>query len=185
MNSYFQWLCDSVNCNREHESYYILLGYLHSVRFIIKKANDINRAHDGRKLLYEYLEDCNYQSNESEKNIACIDDSCSILELFIGISKRMAFELAEDDLGDDDFVKYFWEIIDNLNLYDFDDSKFATDCTANTNKIKKIVERFNNRTYSKNGEGGIFPLIKTKNNQRKIELWYQMQEYINEKYALK
>ena len=40
------------------------------------------------------------------------------------------------------------------------------------------------REYSDNGHGGLFPLKNPKKDQRKVEIWYQMTEYINENYPI-
>lgn len=189
--SYFQWLCDLVKCDRGLSSFYLLLGVMYQNAFLIKNKKDENRAEDGMSLRQEYLNEVApelYSQNDIED---LKSQPCSILEMVIGISKRMAFELVEEEPGDEDFVKYFWEIIDNLGLLDFDDMHFniiGTDPNndeherENWKKVVGILQNLNNRKYDRNGRGGMFPLKNAEKDQRRVEIWYQMQAYIKEKY---
>lgn len=175
--TYFQWLCDLVHCEKKEKSYYKLLKIMFDTEFLVKNKNDINRMVDGCELKTDYFCECNIKEEDK------FPGSCSILEMIIGISKRMMFELARD--GDDDesyFYHYFWEILDNLHLTWYDDKKMEWNPGQNTVRIEEILRILNERKYQKNGEGGMFPLRNPSKNQKRVEIWYQMQEYINEKY---
>ena len=176
--TYFQWLCDLVHCEKKEKSYYKLLKIMFDTEFLVKNKNDINRGVDGCELRTDYYCDCGVPEKDQ-----LFPGTCSILEMIIGISKRMMFELAKD--GDDDesyFYHYFWEILDNLHLTWFDDKKIEWNPCQNTIRIKEILRILNERKYQKNGEGGMFPLRNPSKNQKRVEIWYQMQAYINEKY---
>ena len=45
-----------------------------------------------------------------------------------------------------------------------------------------ILNKIIDRGYSRRGVGGLFPLKYSKNDQRKVELWYQMHSYLIENY---
>lgn len=177
--AYFQWLCDLVHCEKKEKSYYKLLKIMFDTEFLVKNKNDINRGVDGALLKTDYI-----MTDETICYGPDLDPaSCSVLEMIIGISKRMMFELAKD--GDDDesyFYHYFWEILDNLHLTWFDDKKIEWNPNQNTVRIEEILRILNERKYQKNGEGGMFPLRNPSKNQKRVEIWYQMQAYINEKY---
>jgi hypothetical protein len=40
--------------------------------------------------------------------------------------------------------------------------------------------RLNRRLYTTSGYGGLFPLEEPKEDQRKVEIWYQMMAYLGE-----
>lgn len=50
----------------------------------------------------------------------------------------------------------------------------------NERKIDDTIETLMFRTYGPDGKGGFFPLSHPKEDQTKIEIWYQMSAYINE-----
>ena len=183
--SYFQWLCDLVRCDQGDKSYYNLLGIMYETPFEIKIDNDGNRAVDGNEFKSAYILDI--YGTEEQKNIDFhmpAEQNCSILEMIMGISKRMAFELAEDESEDCDFYKYFWEILDNLDLIKYNDDKISEEYAVSKLKIYEILNKLNERKYKKSGEGGMFPLYRPQKNQKKVEIWYQMQAYINEQYMI-
>lgn len=177
--SYFTWLCSLVGTENEGKTYYTMLGELYKNNFSVLKTvpRDENRAKEGIHLRSEY-------ENDTE-NICEKTGPCSILEMIIGISKRMNEQLMAYDTENDNTDYYFWEIIRNLRLLQFDDVKFADqnyDCEV---MIAEICNKICNRTYDEDGFGGMFPLFnKAKEDQRKLEIWFQMQEYINLKYAI-
>ena len=183
--SYFQWLCDIVRCDQNDKSYYNLLGMMYETPFEVKIDNDINRAVDGNEFKSAYILDI--YGTEAPKDADLYfrpEQNCSILEMIMGISKRMAFELAEDQSEDFDFYKYFWEIIENLGLKRYDDDQFGDNFVRCKIEIREILNKLNERKYKKSGEGGMFPLYRPQKNQKKVEIWYQMQAYINEKYMI-
>ena len=46
--------------------------------------------------------------------------------------------------------------------------------------IDEILNKFIDRTYRASGYGGLFPLRHSKEDQRKVEIWYQMAAYLIE-----
>ena len=183
--SYFQWLCDTVRSDQNDKSYYNLLGMMYETPFEVKIDNDINRAVDGNEFKSAYILDI--YGTEAPKDADLYfrpEQNCSILEMIMGISKRMAFELAEDESEDFDFYRYFWEIIENLGLKRYDDDQFGDNFIRCKIEIREILNKLNERKYKKSGEGGMFPLYRPQKNQKKVEIWYQMQAYINEQYMI-
>lgn len=171
---YFEWLCDLAGL-QEHEGrhYLILAKDLHKEMFIISIERDENRAADGVKLREDY---------ERENGVPCAEAGpCTVLELLIGISLRIDFELADIYDGRVHVKRYFWELLKNLGLDEFDDEHyFQIDGWFH---CKDILDRFMKREYRRNGTGGLFPLKQGKGDQRKSEIWYQMQAYLQENYG--
>jgi len=66
--------------------------------------------------------------------------------------------------------------MENLDL-----KKYNDDRPIPVKKVDDILDRVIHRKYKANGEGGFFPLKETNNDQRDVELWYQMSEYVLER----
>ena len=73
-------------------------------------------------------------------------------------------------------------LIENLDLVKFDDISLDED--GNFDEIDIRLSNFMERTYTRNGYGGLFPLTKSKENQRNVEIWYQMSAYLEENYPI-
>lgn len=171
---YFEWLCDMVHL-RDHngKGYMILAKDLHKFIFNPILPMDENRADDGRELREEYARIyCTYADN----------GPCTMLELLIGVAKRMDFELCDPYDSDSRVDIYFWELIENLGIHECsDDTYFDFDGWY---EFKDVLNTLNGRTYKRNGKGGLFPLRYPKGDQRKVEIWYQMHAYLDENYHI-
>lgn len=180
--SYFQWLCEIVHADSMEKSYYILCNELFGFPFWYKNPRDANRASDGIQLRQDYATEIETLYDKKITDEFFLNESeCTVFEMIIALAKRMNDELMTEDTEEDKTYKYFWEIIDNLGLAQFSDDKADGSMSY---RICKSLEDFNNRKYKKDGTGGMFPLKCPKKDQRKAEIWYQMQAYINEKYKI-
>lgn len=65
--------------------------------------------------------------------------------------------------------------MDNLGI-----SRYSDDQKIPAEKIEKILDTVINRKYKRNGLGGFFPLKHADRDQRKVELWYQLNAYVLE-----
>jgi hypothetical protein len=163
---YFEWLFKSVSFNHK-ETYLSLCEQLYHTDFKWFVPNDDNRVEDGRLLRSDFLDESKLYTESDDWFIR----DCSMLELILGISYRLSFEsTVEHDI-------WFWEILENLNLTKYTDS-FYTE--GSYKEIDRILQKINKRTYRANGEGGLFPLRYASEDQRKIEIWYQMSAYLLE-----
>ena len=170
---YFVWLYDQIRSSRAKipsRNFYKLAKQLHDKEFIWVVANDDNRVEDGRDLRYEFLN----QNREyvSPGDAGWLDLGCSMLEMLIGLSRRLAFET------DGTPHVWFWVLLGNLDLVRFNDALNVSDAQAE--EIDDVLNRVIWRTYSRDGSGGLFPLRRARHDQRKVELWYQLQDYILE-----
>ena len=148
-------------------------------RFFITRSapkRDIDREKDGLELRKEQI----YELYEAQ-----LTYPCTMLEMIIGISKRMSEQLMDED-GEDKTAQYFWEIVGNLGLNCWDDDNFGWETGLAQKKIAKTCEILCKRQYNPDGTGGgMFPMPGLLGiNQKKMEIWYQMQEYINWKYGI-
>jgi len=166
-NLYFKFLCELVGRSSEYES---LLRQLSHTSFYPLVNNDDNRGEDGLHLREMF-------SDEEGRHALSISQKgpCTLLEMLIGLSYRLEFELAQSKF-EKTVSQWFWILIDNLRLSDMTEERFQAE------KVDEILTRFLNRDYKPHGDGGLFPLKNPKNDQRNTEIWYQMTEYIIENY---
>ena len=74
---------------------------------------------------------------------------------------------------------WFWHLIETLDLEQFNDRKYDDHAQE---EIAEILDRVIWRTYAPNGDGGLFPLRNPTKDQRKVELWYQLNAYLLEQF---
>lgn len=182
-DSYFNWLCDigGARLPSTDTTYIKLFEQLHSVIFTSKIPMDKNRIEDARKLrdiFKDYTCYALYDAIETEE--------VSFLEVFLGIAMRMEFLMAESEDVNETY-KWLWIIFNNLNLNEYSDEIYYGDpLTRPVNDVEdevyQIIFRVINREYDENGIGGPFPLAGPKQDQRDVELWYQMNAYLNENF---
>lgn len=170
---YFDFLYSLVDRpSPKQPPYYYLLQKLHHTRFISLVPNDDNRAKDGEALRDLF---------KTDQNTSFIyNKPCSVLEMLIGLSYRMEGMMIGEPF-EKEASECFWIFLNNLNVDWINDSVYFDD--GNEDEIDQKLKIFLNRKYDFNGEGGIFPLKKPKQDQRNVELWYQMNAYLLENYV--
>jgi hypothetical protein len=163
---YFKWLyakVASVENPTPTLTFWALLAELHSVEFRTYVLGDDNRAADGLDVRWSFLT----AHSEAAPN-EFFELGCSILEMLIGFSKVAEFQT------DMDSRDWFWIFLSNLGLSHLNDSHRHV---LNV-QIENVLNVFVERTYSRSGKGGLFPLPRTNRDQRKVEIWYQFCEYL-------
>ena len=167
---YLTWLYGqvvSVTEKTASRNFWKLLKILYTKEFIWIIANDDNRAEDGRDLRREFME---YEDIDPREVRGWIDIGCSVLEMMIGLSRRLSFE------SDREPREWFWELIANLTLQEYNDANHIPE-----DEIDEILDQLIWRTYKRNGSGGLFPLRHPIDDQREVEIWYQMNTYLLER----
>lgn len=168
---YFMWLYGQVadpDAEDPSLTYWKILKKLFTTEFTWIVPNDDNRREDGKALRSEFIDDADLSRRTLDREWLTI--GCSMLELMIAMSRKIAFE-AE---GTDHY--WFWHLMENLGLNKYNDSRRFSE-----KRVDDILDRVIQRTYKSNGEGGFFPLKETRNDQRDVELWYQISEYVLER----
>lgn len=164
-DQYLAWLysqVDVVRARKSSRTFWYLFRQLFATEFAWIVPNDDNRAEDGRELRCEWATET---GSEVDRNWLSL--GCSFLELLIALSRRLAFET------DGNARDWFWHLINNLGLTGYHDrSNFRPE------DVEDITNRVIWRTYEPNGNGGLFPLRHTMNDQRRVEIWYQLSEYL-------
>lgn len=167
---YLEWLYAKFAATRNRNparSYWNIARQLYRKRFVYYVGNDMNRAMDGLELRYEFI----HETGETEIDMTWMELECSFLEMLVALSHRIAFET------DGDPAAWFGTFLENLEIVRYTDDIYEVSVAE---EINEAVDRVNNRTYSYEGVGGLFPLRNADRDQRGIEIWYQMSDYINE-----
>lgn len=175
---YFDWLCNIIGVENEHESFVLLANDLWNTEFVSLVPHDENRIGDVMQLRKQYLDEVN-----------CYDGwyldgfPCNMLEVLIALAGRMDFEISEPEDFSNHTAIFFWDMMRNLGLDRYADEVYVQN--GGMENVKKILKKMIWREYEGDGHGGLFPLCRPHEDQRKVELWYQMQEYLNENFSLK
>ena len=156
-NSYIHWLRGLVE-RPSGPSYRALFNAAWLTVYKYYVPNDDNRAHDGLDLRGRF---------ERETSVTLPNlGKCTMLEFLVALSIRLN-ETVYDYDDPDQVSDWFWELIDNLEV--------------DRHKLEDIFQRLNGRTYDYDGgNGGLFPLNNPREDQREIEIWYQMMAYLSE-----
>lgn len=168
--AYFDWLCVQVNGGDPKESYLKLLRILFNHVFYWRLPLDADREADGLELRKDFRDDSLhlYLSDEF------YDEPCNVLEVLVAL----AYRLDGDVLGNDNYIskpsRWFWMMVENLNIK-IDDYNFTS---CDRDMIDRRIDLWLSRVFDSDGSGSIFPIPGTKNDQRKLEIWNQMHEYL-------
>lgn len=167
LSKYLHNIIRLVYDNRFGKPYNELMYYLYSREFTWTIPMDINRAKDGLALREKY----GYP--ESPDN--GYSEPCSVLEMLIALACRIENQLKTNYEEGDRTGQWFWIMITNLGLNEMDDEHF------NSEVAEFMVNRFLNRDYKFNGEGGaLFVVDNPGRDMREVEIWFQMNWYISE-----
>jgi hypothetical protein len=167
--AYFHWLVEQVREEgtvHQRKTYWDLLRLMHSKEFVWmpESGNDDNRIEDGKDLRVEFFHDNGVDGDKEMFGPA------SVLEVLIGVSRRLAWSAGDGAEG------WAFELLRNLKLDKMTDPLSP----IRARKADDIMETLIWRNYDPDGCGGFFPLAWPSKDQRRVEIWYQMQEYIGE-----
>lgn len=170
---YFMWIYHRViDDSLVKGTYYRLLHLLHEKTFRYSIAMDMNREEDGLDLRYRFADE-----TETDKRIAAsVLDSrpCTVLEMMAALAIRLEEQIMAAPGKNDRTCIWFVAMLDNLGLNVMDDENF------DEQESDMIIERFLDRDYERDGRGSLFYIPDCNTDMRNIEIWYQMNRYINE-----
>lgn len=166
---YFRWLCahvQHVQVPTPSTTRWNLLRYLHGQPFVWIDGYDENRAEDGVELRA-------YFSNESRTPLdpSWLHQPCSVLEMLVALAVRCEF----NSMLVEPVSWWFWHLTDNLGIDYPDAVAFPED------HVEMVLNTWMYRAYDQFGVGGLFPLQHPNQDQRHVEIWYQMMAYLEEK----
>jgi hypothetical protein len=166
---FFEWLYGQVAdpaTNDPERMYTRLFRQLYETEFFAVVERDENRIEDGKEIRREFVAKRIRRRDVSD----WLELDCSIFELMVGLSRHMAF-----DAGGEPHY-WFVRMMVNLGLGHLTDAYPR----YSEKRVADVLDRVINRTYEFNGEGGLFPLRNPQQDQRTVELWYQLSAYIQE-----
>lgn len=167
---YFEWLyreIGSVSNKNPRRSFWNLALQLYRTPFTWSVLNDDNREQDGLELRVEFIE--NEGVVDADKS--WMDLECSMLEMLVALARRVSFE-SSGEPGD-----WFWKFMSHLGMETYTDDTYGPLVEMD---VSEAIEQVINRTYDPDGTGGLFPLEHADQDQRQVELWYQMSAYLLE-----
>lgn len=167
---YFNWLYSqtgSTLVRNPTRTHWELLKQLYNTPFVWIVPHDDNRVADGKDLRLEFMHSCGI----SDVDQNWLDLDCSMLELLVVLARILVFE------ADGRVDIWFWHLIEQLHLERYNDAHYDQQAQEH---VRDTLDRVIYRRYSANGKGGLFPLRNPPNDQREVELWYQLSAYLNE-----
>ena len=169
---YFLWIYHRIfDETFTRSSYYRLMHFLHDTPFRYKLPMDANREEDGCNLRYRFAD----EEGIDKRIIASeIDDKpCSVFEMMAALAIRCEEQIMAEPNKPDRTGTWFFVMLYSLGLDIMDDEDFDPE------EADRIIERFLDRRYSRDGEGGLFYIPGIDNDMRRVEIWYQMNWYMN------
>ena len=179
---YLCWLMNQAGMDAEGPDGYLeLCTVLHTTLFNAIIDADENRIADAEDLRMEWAQ--SQTDNEQEQDLLAygidmeMEDSCSMMELLVILSRMMAYEMMESEY-EAGTGKWFKEMLGNSGLDEMTNELFDVDRTGD------ILLTINLRKFGRDGEGGFFPLVYAVRDQRKIEIMDQMNDYLMDNYDI-
>lgn len=152
-------------------AYTRLLTELHRIPFRYSIPMDGNREADGINLRYRFGYECGYEDYIIAEYLDTAP--CSVLEMMAALSIRCE-EIMERADNQNLTGEWFRSMLVSLGLNGMNNARF------DISTVQEIVSRFLDRGYSRNGKGGLFTVAR-KCDMRSVEIWYQMQYWLDEK----
>lgn len=168
-HEYFEWIYSMLF--GEDGSYTRLLAELHRIPFRYSIPMDGNREADGINLRYRFGYELGYEGYVIAKDLDVLP--CSVLEMMAALAVRCE-EIMERTDNRNLTGEWFRNMLVSLGLADMNNARF------DISMVYEIVSRFLDRGYSRNGKGGLFTVAR-KCDMRTVEIWYQMQYWLDEK----
>lgn len=163
---YYEWLVSQIEFPRNlKKTFNELLMRLHETEFVWILSGDDNRVQDGKDLRVEFK----YKYGRDFPGML-FQDYVSVLEIIIAVSRDLEF------VAGGKAPAWVWRFIDNLRLNIYYDPLTS----EKIDEVDDILQNFIWRTYDRSGNGGLFPLVFPKEDQSKVEIWYQLNAYVNE-----
>lgn len=169
MTGYFDFLCREVGIGGpQGRPYRRLASWLLAKPFTSDIEGDRNRIADGLELRNGY--------SDAPKGV------CRVLEVLVSICQRMVY-MADGMIPDSENLEdeWFLTMIKNLGVASLEDDIWDQSASDAEEIMTEHIGIWLRREYEFDGTGGIFPLENPRDDQAKVELWYQMNAYLMER----
>lgn len=171
---YFKWLCHFVYDERNmvKVTYTKIFKHLYNVYFFYTLDRDENRAQDGIDLRYRFGRENGYQDIEIQEELDV--DACTVLEMMVALAIRCEDTIMSDPSYGDRTGLWFWNMLVSLGLSGMNDKVYDPAI------IDNVLTIFLNRMYQPDGRGGLFTIHNCPQDLTEVEIWYQMNWYLND-----
>ena len=168
-DAYYRWLVDLLGDEYLRMNYQKLLKHLFDTEYFWEISYDGNRASDGLNLRKCFGREIGYTDFS-------LPQGCSVLEMMIALARRTEDDIMHDPKFGNRTSYWFWVMLQNLSIDQFDDYSYDPD------KFDNILHVFMHHEYLPDGNGGLFPCYGIKTDMRKTDLWWQLNQFLIEKY---
>lgn len=172
-DKYFDWILDQVTTPEIKADYSRLFEILNETEFVWSNEFDANRAADGVELRGRFGEERGYSYYIWHESID--NRECSLLEMMAALAIRCEECIMGDDEYGDRTDIWFWNMVCTMGLKEENNDDMDVEYVRG--RIKKVL----NRDYAPDGYGGFF-YVPGRNDMQKVEIWYQMNYWLNEFY---
>lgn len=167
--NYMQWLFAKTGL----VGYDQLLGVLFATGFYAEMSMDSNRCDNGVALRHRFR-------NEFELPPDCFSQAfynkqCSVLEMIVALAIDLEERILYNTNYGDRTSKWIEEMLGNLGLMDYPDSKFDEDA------VYSALWRFMVHSYRPDGLGSLFWFPNINLDMRNLEIWEQALIYAKSK----
>lgn len=171
---YFNYLLNRIGI--ENCPLYMVSKTLYETNFTPIMKEDANREHDGLLLRDEFA--LEYMGN-MHNPINYIPPQCNMLEMLIALAERWDRQYMYDPRFGIRSRQWFIEMLTNLDIAKYMDNVWID---GSTYAVQMAIDAFLCRQYDYDGTGGLFPLKNPKRDQRLIQIWDQLSDYVVERY---
>lgn len=166
---YLQYLYESVGLPRRgrDRTYWALIRQMYSTEFTWRMTKDRSRADDGKAIRWEFVEAAGLPKVEAN----WLYRPCTFLEMMIAVARRLS------TLTSENAAWWFSQLLFNTSFSVFNDEHYD----GQSETIAGMMDTIIWRRYTPNGEGGLFPLRNPAEDQRNVEIWYQLNAWLIER----
>lgn len=177
--TYFEWLTSMVDPFSSRGNHGRFFTILQNMVYVPVMELDNNRVSDGIGLRDVYVR--NYDIHVDSDLL--IDSPCSVLEFLVALASRMNYIYSQT--SENCTYEMFWDMMSNIGFdyYATTDDSFALRPETES-ELKNAIEAVIYRKYSPDGSGNLFKIENPKHDQRDVEVWYQMNQYLIEKMGI-
>lgn len=174
MDEYFLWLCSKIRLNEEHANYTLLIGELYNIPYVVMPGYTVDeiRVRKTEELYTEFTMATGIPSSFNRGFV-------SVLEVLISLAEGIETLVMRDSMLGDRTPIWFWDMVSNLGLLEYDDSRF------DLYFVRQIIKTFVERKYARDGRGSIAYTTRHTKDFRKLDIWQQLSIYFSERYITK
>ena len=160
-DAYFEWLVSKIGDGKIDHLRMRILRKLYFMPFYYNIPNDAHRYEEAVCLRDQY---------SYETGIMCdYEGPCNVLELLVSLAKMVSEDVLGTFYHENRTFEWFWMMIDNLGLL-----------SVRPAEVERIVKKWVDRDFEFDGRGSPFPLRDPPEDQRTVEIWKQICNYIFE-----